>query len=90
MTTTIWKFPLQVIDKQVISMPKDAIVLTVQVQGSQPCLWARLSPDTPSEKRTFLTYGTGHEIESEPGPYIGTYQLEGGQLVFHVFESRGG
>jgi hypothetical protein len=33
MSKSIWKFPIKVVDRQVINMPGDAKLLTVQVQG---------------------------------------------------------
>ena len=33
---------------------------------------------------------TGWQIEGDPGKYVGTFQLYGGGLVFHVFWRGGG
>jgi len=83
---TIWKFPLAIMDAQRIAMPEGAEILSVQVQHREPCLWAKVNPDAPPEMRYVRTYGTGHPIdESEAVSFIGTYQLNGGNLVFHVF-----
>jgi len=87
---SIWKFPLQCADKTVIVMPKGAKVLCVQSQREIPCVWA-LVPDTGAEveqERTFTIYGTGHQHESISGEYVGTFQLQGGAFVFHVFEGK--
>ena len=37
---TIWKFPVPVNDGNVLEMPEGAKILSVQVQGETPCLWA--------------------------------------------------
>lgn len=66
-------------------MPLDSHILCVQVQGGTPCLWARVDPNAPSVARRILVFGTGHSIEGHPD-YIGTYQLSGGSLIFHVYE----
>lgn len=42
---TIWKYPLYVQDVQTVEMPDEADILTVQVQGDVPCLWAMVNPD---------------------------------------------
>ena len=84
----IWKFPMVIGDNH-ITMPAHSQVLCVQAQYDRPVLWALVfdTDDTaPKTIRTFHTYGTGHKRESIEGRYIGTYQLEGGALVFHVFE----
>jgi hypothetical protein len=82
---TIHKYPLEVADEQDVTMPVGAVILTVQVQNNQPCLWALVEPDNPTQIRTILMHGTGN-----PGEcfwrYIATIQLHGGKLVFHVFE----
>jgi hypothetical protein len=86
----IWKFQLRYADKNVIAMPKGAKVLCVQSQKEVPCVWA-VVPDTDAEvmqERTFTIYGTGHQHESISGEYVGTFQLQGGALVFHVFEGK--
>lgn len=88
----IYKYPLKVEYKQTISLPGRAEVLTVQVQNGVPSLWVSVEPDELAENHTFLTFGTGHAIDSSEDQdidgmgYVSTYQLEGGKLVFHVFE----
>lgn len=87
---TIWKFPLNVADEQVVSMPRDAIVLDVQVQYGIPCIWALVELNEPffEETRKFRTIGTGSEVpdDIDEHTYVGTYQLVGGKFVGHVFE----
>ena len=83
----IWKFPLKATDKQTIEMPGIARVLCVQVQNGTPCLWADgCHEDALQVARTFSTYGTGHPMPKKPGRYIGTFQVERGTLIFHVYE----
>ena len=88
MTQAIWKFSLALPhDIIIVRMPVSARALCVQVQGGVPCLWALVyDTEGPTVNRKFRTYGTGHEHESITGTYVGTYQLAGGALVFHVFE----
>jgi hypothetical protein len=86
MDKTIWKFPLT--PDCALSMPVGSIILTVQVQEQIPCLWALVDPAAPHERRCFRTYGTGHPVADDSGEYIGTFQLNGGVLVFHVFEEK--
>lgn len=82
---TIWKFPLQTVDAQVIHMPFGAQVLCLQSQGGAPTIWALVDPAAVLMERMFLTYGTGHQVTSDRAEYVGTYQVNGGALVFHVF-----
>lgn len=73
-------------DVQEVAMPLGAKPLCVQLQGDQLCMWALVDPREPPAQRTVRIAGTGHrrdDISAED--YLGTYQLMGGSLVFHVF-----
>jgi len=84
---TIWKFPLQIQDRTLIRIPEGAKILCVQIQNEAPCLWALVrQTDGPKQSRVFRIYAKGHQHEKISGTYIGTFQLDGGALVFHVFE----
>jgi hypothetical protein len=83
----IWKWSLQLLDLQSLPIPEGAKLLTVQVQGDMPQLWALVDEKAPIVHRNFATYGTGNPMpDGDPGQYAGTYQMRGGSLVFHVFE----
>lgn len=96
MKKSIWKFPIQINDNVTISMPQGAEILTVQTQqigkfnpDKTPCLWALVNPNNATEERSFEVFGTGHPMHCDMGvdrKYIGTFQIRGGELVFHVFE----
>lgn len=85
---TIYKYPLPVSDSIALPMPKGARVLTVQVQGGQPCVWAMVDVNAPTVTRTFVLRGTGHSAEglASLAPYVGTFQLHGGAFVGHLFD----
>lgn len=87
-TAVIWKFPLVVEDRQVITVPLGAKLLTVQMQRDQILLWALVNPDEPVvSRRTIAIVGTGHEHKAElfsKAQYIGTVQDYG--LVWHIFD----
>ncbi len=83
---TIWKYALEVTDLQIIRLPFGARPLGVQLQFGEPMLWAMVDPSAPLEARSIVTLGTGNPFSGIAGEYLGTYQLTGGALVFHVFE----
>ncbi len=85
---TIYKFPLQIVDEQVISMPEGSRILAVQVQHGIPCLWALVPLNVPSEDITICTHGTGHQFNAIGYVYLGTYQVSGGNFVGHVFRKE--
>ena len=85
---SVFKYPLTLVDFQTVMIPKNAQVLCVQMQDSQPCLWA-LTDDSPKIERRFMIAGTGHVIDIPQGQsihFIDTVQMSGGRLVWHVFE----
>jgi hypothetical protein len=85
----IWKWTLEVTDRQQLQIPGGAKMLTVQVQHGMPQLWALVDEKAPLITRTIATYGTGNPLpDGYPGEYVGTYQFGGGALVFHVFEEH--
>lgn len=59
------------------------------MQYGKPQIWALVDPQSPVVMRAFRLAGTGHPIEERPGEkmqYINSFQIDGGALVFHLFE----
>ncbi len=86
---TIFKYRLNVVDRQRVSMPTGAEILSVQFQSGLLHLWALVEDQTrTSEDRVFLMFGTGHDTEGEASAdrYVGTVQEAARGLVWHVFE----
>jgi hypothetical protein len=89
MSKVIWKYPLEVRDSNVIKMPEGAKILCVQTQNNIPCIWAIVDAEESLENRFFRIVGTGQFLQKEYldyKEYIGTFQLDNGLLVFHLFE----
>lgn len=86
MSKRIWKWPLVgALDEE--SMPKGTTILCVQMQTTVPTIWALVDTEQmETERRRFRIYGTGREIPSESGIYIGTVQ--NGPFVWHIFEEK--
>ena len=51
MNKTIWKYQLDTTDKQTITMPFGAEILSVQMQGLNPCMWVLVNPSKELEDR---------------------------------------
>lgn len=85
---TIWKFPLAVMDRQRVMMPKGAELLTVQRQGDRACMWAIVNGEAEMETRIFDIYGTGNPmpelVMGDTRKYVGTFQAP--PFVWHLFE----
>jgi hypothetical protein len=82
---TIWKFPLEITDWQIVQMPRDPGHLTVQMQNGQLCLWSIVDTDNSITGHPVIIVGTGNPFpeEAEGLPYIGSVQNDG--FVWHVF-----
>jgi len=86
---TIWKYPVPAEDYFKLSLPIGAMPLAVQAQRGQPQMWVLLEEnETVFVNRVFRVAGTGHPIAEglHHLQYIDTFQLHGGNLIFHVFE----
>lgn len=88
--SVIWKYGIPLADAFTLELPRGATLLHVDEQRGTPQLWAMVVPGRDKEKRTFVLLGTGHTSPHSPDSlkHIGTFQLEGGALVFHLFEVR--
>jgi hypothetical protein len=83
---TVYKYGIPLEDYFDLELPKNAQILTVQVQYEEPYIWALVNNELSTEKRKFRLAGTGHPIRDKELKYIGSFQLENGRFVGHLFE----
>lgn len=92
MKKVIYKYTLNVTGFQEIEVHSDYKILHVDTQYGEPRLWILVDPESPKIKLKFQTYGTGHPVDIDETNssvihnYIGTYLIDNGNLVFHVFQ----
>ena len=90
MIKKVFKYNVMVADSFHLEIPIGAEILTVQVQRGVPQIWALVDPSLQNEVRTFRLSGTGHPVDvsdyRDDLKYIGTFQIDSGYLVFHLFE----
>jgi hypothetical protein len=87
-TTAVWKYPLSLgpaVAWQEIEMPRAAGLVRVGQQGDVPTVWAIVNPHSPLETRRLIAVPTGFELLGHHA-YVGSTEIEGGQIVVHVFE----
>lgn len=85
---TIHKWVLEVKDWQIIAIDGGATVLSVQEQNGRICLWAIVDPSAPKADVGVRVIGTGNLIQPsliDRIKHVGSVQLVGGAMVFHVF-----
>ncbi|REC56978.1 hypothetical protein DRF62_02130 [Chryseobacterium piscium] len=83
---TIYKYELQTIEQQTISMPVGSEILKLDLQFGIPCIWVKVDTNSELGDRNFFTVGTGNYLHDGDLDFIGTYQLLDGNFVYHVFE----
>lgn len=85
---TVYKFPVQMLETFAVQAPQGAEFLSVQVQGNEVQLWARVDTTRPLAMYRFGVCGTGHPLSdfNANAPHIGTFQINAASpLVFHLF-----
>ncbi len=81
---TIYKYPLETLHEQQVTMPFGDGPVSVDVQDERICVWALVDPVLRGLRTVvFRIYGTGRPVPRKPGCFLGTVQLHG--CVWHVF-----
>jgi hypothetical protein len=81
----IFKYELELTDEQEVTMPREAVILSVAEQHGRLCLWAQVTPDNMLERRTVRIYGTGNPLPTIEGTFVGTVVMSDRTFVWHVF-----
>lgn len=87
MAKQIYKYQIEPQGVIAVGMPAGAKILSLQVQCDTLCIWALVDPEAEMVIRAFRMYGTGHDMDTPDLPHVGTFQLHGGALVFHLFDA---
>lgn len=59
---TIHKSTLEVVSKQSLELPIEARIIKLDIQHGIPTIWYICDTDDRMELRTFIVFGTGHNI----------------------------
>lgn len=84
MTVKIYKYPLQLVGRQVIKISEGHHILAAQLQGENICLWAEVCTDQPLVEVPIFIVGTGQEVPFDACGYLATVQKDG--FVWHIYE----
>lgn len=84
----IFKYSIPLKDEFTLMLPKDAEILSFQSQLNDLFIWVCVNENAELVKRWFILRGTGHELDIPRIQlnYIDTAQMNGGNLVWHLFE----
>lgn len=69
-----------------VLMPKKARIIHLDLQHGVPMMWALVTPGELEDWRNFIILPTGGEILYTGIVHIGTFLVDNGALVWHVFE----
>jgi hypothetical protein len=84
---TIYKYRLKLTENGIFqtTMPKDAKILSCQLQNDEPTIWAIVKDENDTCQRRFAFIGTGWPLgEKFDAVYISTLQMP--PFVWHVFD----
>ncbi len=85
----VFKYEIPMKDSFELALPRDAKIISFQVQYDKPVIWALVDiEETRKTEREFRLVGTGHPLEKSAVDvfHIGTVQMHMGNLVLHLFE----
>ncbi len=80
----VWKYELEIKDRQLINMPAKAKILTLETIQYKPILFALVNPMANKLDRVVRVYETGDLVKG--GKYVGTHQAREGIFVYHIFD----
>ncbi len=89
---TIYKYPLNIVDTQILELPYPCNIISVINQRDRLILYAMV--DTESEKKVKIEIsirGTGHDIQYNPyhgKTFLATVDMN--PLVWHIFYKYSG
>ena len=85
MSQIIYKYNLSI--KEERSIPKDSKILKVDLQHGNLCLWALTSTDTREQCKIEIYYTGSTLKEGLEHEHLGTFLLQNGDFVVHVFKT---
>lgn len=83
---TIFKYPIEVTDKQTVKLPVDSLVISVLNQNGQLVIYALVDTEEKEvEEKTIRIFGTGHPVDVEEFDYnfLGSVMMD--EFVWHIF-----
>lgn len=84
----IFKYELNLVSRQHVSVPKGSKILSVQSQNERLCLWAMVDQKEKPETRVMEVVGTEQAFKTldpdQSRVHLETLQQSG--MVWHIFE----
>lgn len=82
---TVYKYLLHGIGEHIIRVPAGALPIAIKYFGERLCVWCIVDlKETIFVSIQFNIFGTGHEIKTDPGQFLGSYTVTD-EYIFHAF-----
>jgi len=81
----IYNYGVPITDEFTLLLPHVVKVLTVQMHKGKPYVFIAVLEDTPARQMKFTLIPTGRDMPDIYGSYVGTFQINDGDQVFHLF-----
>ena len=82
---TIYKYELNITDRQRLSLFQHANFLDFQCQNNEIVFWMEVDPNDLIIERDFYIVGTGNPLPEEANYYLQTVQV--GEYVWHIYRN---
>lgn len=91
MINKIFKYELNIVDIQNVSMPNGAKVISAHMQNEKICIWTLVDETASKKEKLIAIIGTGHKIIIPINDFefyfVGTVVFSN-LLTFHVFANN--
>lgn len=67
-------------------LPRGALYLSTQVVKGSPIMWFEVDTTKSHEERSFRLFPSGRTIPPTCKVYLGTIQLNNGDVILHIYE----
>jgi hypothetical protein len=84
----IFKYPIEIVDAQVLVLPLGAKVVSAIAQGDDLVVYALVEPTVEFKKNVEIRIvGTGHDVtfDLQKFKFLNSISTWGGRLIWHVF-----
>jgi len=84
----IFKYPIEIVDAQVLVLPLGAKVVSAIAQGDDLVIYALVEPTVEFKKNIEIRIvGTGHDVtfDLQKFKFLNSISTWGGRLIWHVF-----
>lgn len=83
---TIWKYVIEITDRQKLTVPGDAKIIHAGLDPSAtPCVWVEVTPAASDAQIEIYIFGTGNPMDARAIQHHGSFVM--GEYVWHVYSS---